>query len=395
MYTDPMNIAYTAHDQTVRVHDSADPDARDRILSVPGLRCTWPLASPVGELIAFSGYAGGSNGSARLGMYVAAIEGRDPGLIYANEPGSDGIARGTPHYSCWSPDGSKLAFIAQTAAGLTLFVWDSASDEPARRLLDGGPMYFSWSQTSDELFVHSFTGHYLVSATSSSPPRQFPGLSTQYMSPSWDKTRRRIAFFLDANQGRHRLVTIDLEDQAVRVQIEISGIAAAAWRPGASQLGLARAMIGSSGFYSGLHLIDCDTQEERQVIDDPVLAFYWSRDGSRVAYVTSSEGAEGSLRIGVAAVDDGSVLYLPDFRPSQEQLTHFMFFDQYAQSIPLWSPDDSSLLVFGELGYHAERTPLSSGDTIQAIVMDSTGQDAPREVTGGFIGCWAPHERGS
>ena len=391
MYTSPMNIAYAAHDQTIRVHDLAEPDVSDRVLSVPGLRCTWPLVSPGGDLVAFSGYAGGSNGSAHLGLYATGIDSRGPGLIYANEPGSDGIARGTPHYSCWSPDGSKLAFIAQTARGLTLFVWNADSGESPRALLDGGPMYFSWSNTSDELFVHSFTGHYLVDVSSDegdASPEQFPGLSTQYMSPSWDKTRRRIAFFLDAEQRRQRLVTIDLEDQAVRVQTEISGIASLAWRPRSSQLGIARTMIGSSGFYSGLHVIDCDTREERQIVDDPMLAFYWSHDGSRVAYVTSSEGAEGSLRIGVATVDDGSVVYLPDFRPSQEQLTHFMFFDQYAQSLPLWSPDDRSLLVFGELGYHVERTPLSSGDDIRAIVLDAAGEREPREVAGGFIGCW-------
>ena len=321
-------------------------------------------------------------------MYATGLEGRGPGLIYPNEPGSDGIASGTPHYSCWSPDGSRLAFIAQTSAGLTLFVWDALSGEPPRSLLDGGPMYFSWSQTSDELFVHSFTGHYLVSASSNSQPEQFPGLSTHYMSPSWDRERRRIAFFLDGNQGRQRLVTIDLQDQAVKVQTEISGIAAVAWRPDSAQLGLVRAMIGSSGFYSGFRVIDCETQEERQIIDDPVLAFYWSHDGSKVAYVTSSEGAEGSLRIGIVTVDDGNVVYLPDFRPSQEQLTHFMFFDQYAQSLPLWSPDDDALLVFGELGYHTERTPLSSGETIRAIVMDPTGNSEPREIASGFIGCW-------
>ena len=395
MYTDPMNIAYAAHDSAIRVHNSADPDAPDRLLSVPGLRCTWPLSSPGGDLVAFSGYAGGSNGSARLGVYVSGIDSRGPGLIYANEPGSDGIARGTPHYVCWSPDGSKLAFIAQTTRGLTLFVWDASSKESPRAFLDGGPMYFSWSHTSDELFVHSFTGHYLVNVSSDASPEQFPGLSTQYMSPSWDRIRRRIAFFLDANQGRQRLVTIDLQEQAVRVQTEITGIAAAAWRPGLPQLGLARAMIGSSGFYSGLHVIDCDTQEDRQIIEDPVLAFYWAHDGSRVAYVTPSEGAEGSLRIGIVTVDDGTTVYLPDFRPSQEQLTHFMFFDQYAQSLPLWSPDDGSLLVFGELGYHVERAPLSSGDTNSAIVFDTDGEEEPREVANGFIGCWAPDRRGS
>ena len=103
------------------------------------------------------------------------LEDQGPGLIYANEPGTDSIANGTPHYLCWSPDGSKLAFIAQTLQGLSLFVWDYASGDPPRHLLDGGPMYFSWSHSSDELFVHSFTGHYLVRVSSDSPPDQFPG----------------------------------------------------------------------------------------------------------------------------------------------------------------------------------------------------------------------------
>jgi len=383
-----MKFVYAAHDQTARIHDLTAPDVPDRVLSVPGLRCTWPLASSDRDLVAFSGYAGGSNGSARLGLYVTHLDDQGPGLIYANEPGTDGIASGTPHYLCWSPDGSKLAFIAQTLQGLSLFVWDSATGSPPSHLLDGGPMYFSWSLTSDELFVHSFTGHYLVRVASDAPADQFPGLSTQYMSPSWDKTRRRISFFLDADQGRQRLVTIDLQDQTVKVQTEFPGIAAAAWRPGSPQLGLVRSMIGSSGFYSGLQVIDCETQEERQVVDDPVLAFYWSHNGSRVAYVTSSEGAEGSLRIGVIDVEDGNVVYLPDFRPSQEQLTSFMFFDQYAQSLPVWSPDDDSLLLFGELGYHEERTPLSSGDAISALVLDPRGVEEPREVAAGFIGGW-------
>ena len=385
-----MKIAYAAHDQTVRVHDLAVPDVPDRVLSVPGLRCTWPLASSGGDLVAFSGYAGGSNGSARLGLYVTHLDDQGPGLIYANEPGTDGIADGTPHYLCWSPDGSKLAFIAQTLQGLSLFVWDGASGGPPMHLLDGGPMYFSWSHTSDELFVHSFTGHYLVRVASNSPPDQFPGLSTQYMSPSWDKTKRRISFFLDADQGRQRLVTIDLQDQAVKVQAEFPGIAAATWRPGAPQLGLVRAMIGSSGFYSGLQIIDCETQEERQIVDDPVLAFYWSHDGYRVAYVTSSDGAEGSLRIGVVDVEDGNIAYLPDFRPSQEQLTSFMFFDQYAQSLPLWSPDDGAMLLFGELGYHMDRTPLNRGDAIGAFILDPDGVAELREIAAGFIGSWVP-----
>ncbi len=385
-----MKIAYSARDSTLRVCDLSRPNAEDAVLSVPGLRCVWPVWSPDGDLIAFSGYAGGSNGNAMLGVYVVRPDGTGPGLIYANEPGADAIARGTPHYCSWSPDASKLAFVAQTRAGLALFAWRADSDGSASLKLEGGPMYFTWSPDSEELYVHSFTGHHLVGASDGRMPRQFPGVSTQYMAPSWARDGGRIAFFLDADRGRQRLVTVDLDDQAVRVLTEFPGIAAVSWRPRHLQVGLVKTMIGSSGFYSGLTLIDCATGEQAELTDDPALAFYWSPDGSKVAYVTSSQDAEGSLRIGVVDVDAAERVYLPDFKPSREQLTHFMFFDQYAQSHSIWSPDSARLLIFGELGYHVARTSLSGRESNRAIVMDANGEGGAQEVARGFIGCWSP-----
>ena len=67
-----------------------------------------------------------------------------------------------------------------------------------------------------------------------------------------------------------------------------------------------------------LGLLDYGTREEVRLSDDPALAFYWSPDGSKAAYVTYSDGAEGSLRFGVVEVDSGELTYLPDFVPSQE-----------------------------------------------------------------------------
>ena len=393
-----MRIAYVANDATLRVHDSLADDPDDRLVSVPGLRCTWPVWSPDGRFVAFSGYAGGSNGSALIAIYVTAADdgGPDssPGLIYSNEPGTDAIAGGTPHYCSWSPDGSRLAFVASTLRGLALHVWEASAGSPPRAIHEGGPLYFTWSPRSTEMFIHSFASHYLAGTSGEGPPSQFPGVSTQYMSPSWAGDGDRIAFFLDGDRGRQRLVAIDLDGQAVRVLTEFSGIAAAAWRPGSSQVGLVKAMIGSSGFYSGLWAIDYETQEETQITDDPVLAFYWSPDGSCVAYVTSSEGAEGSLRLGVVSISDGGRVYLPDFRPSQEQLTQFMYFDQYAQSHTIWSPDGRHLLIFGEIGYHVSRTPLSTGDANRVLALDASGASDPLDVAGGFVGCWGYYPSG-
>ena len=385
-----MRFAYAAPDSTIRIHDTDDRRDEDAAVSVPGLRCSWPLWSPTGDLIAFSGYAGGGATNVHLGMYATGVEERAPGLIYSNEAETGPISRGTPHYGCWSPDGERLAFVAQTRAGLALYAWDSDSQDGARQLITGGPMYFSWSPDSQDLFIHSFTGHYLARATAATEPRRFPGDSTQYMAPSWSLGGGQVAFFVDGERGRQRLVVIDLEDYAVKVLTEFPGISAIAWRPRHPQIALVRQMIRSTGFYSGVSLIDYPSGDERRLTDDPVLAFFWSPDGSRLAYVTSSIGAEGSIRLCVLDADSGESVYLPDFKPSQEQLTQFMFFDQYSQSMPLWSPDGERLLIFGTLGYFEERTELSRRDPNSAILLDPSGAEPPRELARGHIGSWAP-----
>ena len=204
-------------------------------------------------------------------MYATGVEERAPGLIYSNEAETGPISRGTPHYGCWSPDGERLAFVAQTRAGLALYAWDSDSQDGARQLITGGPLYFSWSPDSQDLFIHSFTGHYLARATAATEPRRFPGDSTQYMAPSWSLGGGQVAFFVDGERGRQRLVVIDLEDYAVKVLTEFPGISAIAWRPRHPQIALVRQMIRSTGFYSGVSLIDYPSGDERRLTDDPVL----------------------------------------------------------------------------------------------------------------------------
>ncbi len=383
-----MKVAYVGHDRVLRVHDTRMPDAEDLVLSVPGLRCTWPVWSPDGETVAFSGYAGAGQGGEMLGVYVTGYETPGPGLIYSNEVGSGEIASATPHYCSWSPDGARLAFVAQTGRGLTLFIWNKNSRGNPSVAQDGGPMYFAWSPDSTEIYAHSFLEHYLIDVVNKGTPQQFPGRGTQYMSPAWGREEDGIAFFLDGENGKQRLVVINLRDSSARMLTEFYGLAAVAWRPGYAQLGMVKETIHNTGFYSGLWLIDYQTREEVQLSDDPALAFYWSPDGSKAACVTPSDGAEGSLRFCVVEVESGKTTYLSDFVPSQEQLIHFMFFDQYAQSHPVWSPDSGSLLVCGQLGYRLIRSELPSSESNSVILLDAEGREAPRDLAGGFVGCW-------
>ena len=106
-------------------------------------------------------------------------------------------------------------------------------------------------------------------------------------------------------------------------------------------------MNRGSGYYDRLALLDADSTAERVLIEEPMLCFFWSPDGSKIAYITPSEEAEGSVRWAVLDLESDETSYLVDFLPSREMLTMFMFFDQYGQSHSLWSPDGSKILFAG------------------------------------------------
>ena len=150
------SIAYVGHDGQLGTRDLAG--GTGRLLSEPGMRCTWPAWSPGGPpgegWLAFSAHRASTNGHGPIGLYIVRPDGSELRPVYSNDFGTGEIAPSTPHYACWSPDGEKLAFIAQTLeGGLTLYCYEPNTGEPPRTLLSGGPLYFSWTHGSESLMV--------------------------------------------------------------------------------------------------------------------------------------------------------------------------------------------------------------------------------------------------
>ena len=382
-------IAYVATQGGVH---TANQDGSDRqVLASGDMTSSWPTWSPDGQSIAFSGVRSGGNGLGHIGVYLKRPGEAPPGLVYGNEPGTDAIARETPHYVLWSPDSRRLAFIAQTATGgLSLFVQDTSSADQPKRLIDGGPLYMSWSSDSRYLLIHSHRSHYLMDFDEGEEVSPVPGAASMYMAPSWSPVGKRMAMLRDAGDERQTLLIADMDTGDARRVSELNGFGAFAWSPQGESIALARDLDSQSGLYPGLWLLDAAGSGERQITEDRVLCFFWSPDGGRIAYVTLSEGAEGSLRWAVVDVPGGAPRYLADFRPSQEQLTTFMFFDQYGQSHSLWSPDSRHLIFCGVLGEQRVRTQVPDRSLAQVLVSDIDGAVGPQEVAAGFLAFWCP-----
>jgi TolB protein len=111
-----------------------------------------------------------------------------------------------------------------------------------------------------------------------------------------------------------------------------------------------------------LRFIDAATGDLETVTDDTVLAFFWSPDGQYLAYFTpvrargdgvARAGDEfyaqtGNILFDVLVVDVATLesRYLYSFTPTQVFVGQFLpFFDQYALSHRVWSPDSDALAL--------------------------------------------------
>ena len=381
-------LAYVSHDGRVYTTDSNVDMVRP--ISGTDLICFWPTWARDGSRLAYSGL-NNFDDEGSYGVYVTSSGAGESRLIYRNDPGTSVIARKTPHYMNWSPDGTRLAIVTQRGhRGLSLMVSKVDAEEPPTAMIDHGPLYSGWSRDSRFLLAHSLEDHYLIDFSRDPVPIKMPGTATMYMAPSWSPIDNRMAFCHDLSGGTQELMVGDLDRTSVKKLMELPDICSFQWSPDGTHVAMLEDLDRTSGFFSGLRIITCETGQTRQLTEDWVLGFFWSPGGEQIAYITPSDGAEGSVRWAVLSIASGSTTYLADFRPSQEQLITFMFFDQYAQSHSPWSPDGQYILFAGKLGYQLVRTELPESEETSIFEVPASGLELPTEVAKGSFGVFRP-----
>ena len=216
-------------------------------------------------------------------------------------------------------------------------------------------------------------------------------MASAYMAPSWSPNVNKVAMCQDLALNVHAIYIGDFENGGVSTLMEMKDICSFSWNPNGRNLAVLRDIDRDTGYYRGLSLVDAESGEGGQITADPVLAFFWSPIGERLAYITPSEAADGSVRWCILDTVSHEKRYLDDFTPSQEQLITFMFFDQYSQSHTPWSPDGKSLIFSGLLGHREVRTELPHASETFIFVADVDGDSSVNEISKGTFASWRPH----
>jgi len=391
-------IAYVGSDDQIYVAEADGSSARAVTRQVTGLSTDqdwvyrWPTYSPDGKRLAFAGYRTAGSQAPAAGPASAAVLVADVGS--ATTTGLLESASLATIYLSWSADSRHLAALLQHGSDLELHLFDTSAKDQPRRLLVGQPLYWSWAPDGSALAVHvggdansasdAWVG-LLHLGSADSREERFADAPGAFRAPAWSPAGTKLAYATLAG-GISLLTVRDAAGQVTHTASLGTGDVAFNWSPSGDWLAFAAGDPGRPGVYQGLEVAHSDGSERHRLSQDPVVAFYWSPDATRLAVVGIDQAAR-TLNWSVLSVDGKSKRALNGFVPSGDFGFQLPFFDQYAQSTSVWSADSKRLVYGADSG--GDRSN-GSGQGERVMVLDADGVAPAAVVASGGMAVWSP-----
>lgn len=391
----PGRIAYiNQRGQVVTI----DPDGNNgRLLTDANFRYQFPAWSPNGQQLATIG---------QDAIYLLPDdETADPVTLYTDE-------QQNPFYLYWSPDGRFLSFLTndpQHGIGLRLVAADNTQD--ARLLATGSPFYWNWTGDSQQMLIHTgLTGEEarlaLLTTDSFDNAEEIaaPGF---FQAPGISADGRFWAYAEDKGDGTSWLVVTDQETGEHWLERH-SGMVAMGWSPTSAKLAFTNgAQERSTTFWGPLRLFDAATGETRLLSANTILGFFWSPDGRYLATINASDNNQDfgtnvveagngrrmilakpnpqasphQFHLAIINVETGEEQQLLTFSPSVLFISQFLpFFDQYALSHRIWSPNSDAIVL-----------PILQDDSSHVTIIPIDG-GATTDLGRGEMSFWSPSQ---
>lgn len=308
------------------------------------------------------------------------FDGTDASVVVTKSDGEPVTEHALPApviYLSWGRTGALGWLRNDAERGLA---FEAVSPDGDRVEDGGGPFYFAWSPDGTRLLAHvgvdrldviQFGGN---AEAIGEPPGAF--------SAPWWTERGQIYLTQDATG--QRLIIDDGSGPTVVARVR-----------GSAQLGVAASRIAVRSFDpegSGLaaalqqaplippdrlNVLDLDTGALTDVAGPRTIAFFWSPGGDRLLLLEAMGDEAGAVRW-VVWSPEGTTAYTEFFLEDSWVRDFLPFFDQYAQSVRLWSPDGSAFAFPGSVA------------GTQGIWVQELDAEAPTMIGEGTWVDWAP-----
>jgi TolB protein len=362
---------------------------------------SFPAWSPDGTRIAVLG-----QGPDETGVYVfttpdAGATPAEPAIVYRS-------GDRPPFYLYWSPDGQALTFLTTESDGLALRHVPADASAPAAVIREGAPMYWSWADPT-RLLVHSggeglagFFGEIRPDGVATEPRAILAGA---FRAPAVSSDGRFRAF-VTPGMGTPQTIVLETRDRTDSHAVDIFGVAAIEFGAASNELAFvapAEPGVDAALPVGPLRLMDAGSGQVRTLLGGTILAFFWAPDGKTIAAigvpapgddnvasadrvaltstaVRPAAVAAPKLRLSFVNVESGAIRSHWSFAVSEVFLEQLLpYFDQYALSHRLWSPDSTSIAI----------PTVAEDGTDQVMVVQADGAGA-RKVAEGVAAFWSP-----
>ena len=379
----------------------------------PDIVFGFPAWSPDGSRIATIGTSGSETGvyvfTARADVTTAQSK---PTVVYQT-------TNRAPFYLLWGPDGRQLTFLTTEPDTIALRVAPADGSAPDTIVRKGAPLYWDWLDPS-RLIAHvgssgpdAFLGEVGLGGGGGTASTSAPLGLFRAPAISRDGAFRGYVATGGATFGQ---VVVESGDGGSRHEIPIFSIAALNFDPAGRRLGFiaaAQPKADPGGIPLGpLRVADAASGETRTLLEGQVVAFFWSPDGTTIAALRVDEGGGDDIvqvqprvtadlaaartvpdptRPPPAADGLDMVLSFVDVasgKTRSERLVHlaetFVFqllpyFDQYALSHRIWSPDSTAIAL-----------PIASDTQATGVFAFAADGAEPLRLLDGELGFWSP-----
>jgi TolB protein len=281
-----------------------------------------------------------------------------------------------PFYLSWDPTSSRIAYLGSPGGGeIELGILELAGHSSGTALDTGQPFYLSWGPRGDELLVHVGTQRLerLGLDGKLSTVAERPGA---FAAPVWTEDGRTFVY-ASTQAGQQQLVVQDAEADRGHPVLPFEGLITFVVSPDGKRIAF-QAFEGGEAL--PLTIVDVVSGRTTQVTDQTAAAFYWSPDGERLLYL-DPDPAEDQVWFRWGVWNGRRAFTTPRFIPSQRMIDEYLpFFEQYAQSMSLWSPDGTAFAYPGM---------SEDGDT-GIWIQSARSNRAPVLVSDGDFVAWSP-----